>query len=147
MNHLPVDTSFDVFNRHFTNKSVNVDYSSIFTAHFLSDLDPEMEFKIRGCPVGAGGMLREESISLIRTKVMQSLVQGFSFNDSFSLWDSGYKSTDVAEDNDSESQSSSGSEQDEADDEEYYDEEEEDDGEDVDQVISQEKCFTSATEK
>ena len=130
MNHLPVDTSFDVFNRDFPNKSVNVDYSSIFTSHFLADLDPEFELKIRGCPIKSGGMLREESISLIRTQIMQSLINGFSFNDKFALWDSGYKSTDVAEDNNSESEQSSGSEHEEAD-EEYYDEEDEDD-EDVD---------------
>lgn len=101
MNHLPVDTSFDVFNRDYPNKSNNVDYSSMFTSQYLADLDPEIEMKIKGTPSKASSKSREQLIESIDNQIMQGFINGFSFDfENFALWDSGYKSTDVGEDND-----------------------------------------------
>ena len=63
----------------------------------------------------------------------------FSDSDSILVWEQGYVSTDVAEDNDDSSDSSSSSATDRvgegSDEEEYYDEEGEEEEPDIDEII------------
>jgi hypothetical protein len=49
LNHLPIDTQFEVFNlQHSNAKQTN--FTTLYSKKFSEDLDPELEIKIRGCP-------------------------------------------------------------------------------------------------
>lgn len=62
MNHLPIDTSNDCFNKDFPNRKVNVDHSSLYPKEFLENLDPESELIIRGAPSKSDKVRREDQI-------------------------------------------------------------------------------------
>jgi len=49
LNHLPIDTQFEVFNLHHSGPK-HSDFSMLYPKQFLEDLDPELEMKIKGCP-------------------------------------------------------------------------------------------------
>jgi hypothetical protein len=50
-NHLPIDTSFDVYPYPKKSEKTNhTDFSIIYSKEFLEDLDPEEELKIKGVP-------------------------------------------------------------------------------------------------
>ena len=49
LNHLPIDTQFEVFNLHHSGPK-HSDFSTLYSKQFLEDLDPELEMKIKGCP-------------------------------------------------------------------------------------------------
>ena len=133
LNHLPIDTQFEVFNLKHSNTK-HTDFTSLYAKQFLEDIDPELEIKIKGCPKVSNKAQRQALVAEFSKKLLKNM---FSDSESLKVWEQGYTSTDVAEDNDDSSDSSSSSEadhSDQQDDDEYYDEEEEDEI-DIDEMI------------
>lgn len=61
MNHLPIDTQFEVFNLQYT-PTKNTNFSNIFTKKFLEEIDAEQEIKIKGCPKVSTRVNREKLV-------------------------------------------------------------------------------------
>lgn len=107
LNHLPIDTQFEVFNlQHSIAK--HTDFSQIYTKKFIEDLDPELEIKIRGCPKISNKQQRSHLLADLSKKFNKNM---FTDPEKLKVWDQGYVSTDVAEDNDDSSDSTSSEEE------------------------------------
>ena len=146
LNHLPLDTQFEVFNLMHSNTK-QTDFSQLYSKKFLEDLDPELEIKIKGCPKVQNKLKRQVLLTELSQKFLKNM---FSNSESLKVWEQGYISTDVAEDNDDSSDSSSSSADDNTDkqeDDEYYDEEDEEQEEpDIEEMILQEKLSKGLTD-
>lgn len=103
LNHLPIDTQFEVFNLQHQNAK-HTDFSVLYPKKFLEDLDPELEIKIKGCPKVMNRVNRSALVSDLSKKFRKNM---FSDIESVLVWEQGYVSTDVAEDNDDSSDSTS----------------------------------------
>jgi hypothetical protein len=83
LNHLPVDTTVGMFNVHQC-KNTKTNYEVVG----LTNLDPEMEFKVRGSKV-EDIKSREVLVAEIRAKFLKEIYQH-----PLNIWEQGYESSD-----------------------------------------------------
>lgn len=83
LNHLPVDTTVGMFNLMKT-KDSKTNYEVVG----LTNLDPEMEFRVKGVKV-EGTKSREVLIAEIRAKFLKEI-----YKNPLNIWEQGYESSD-----------------------------------------------------
>jgi hypothetical protein len=72
LNHLPIDTQFEVFNLQHQNAK-HTDFSVLYPKKFLEDLDPELEIKIKGCPKVMNRVNRAALVSDLNKKFRKNM--------------------------------------------------------------------------
>lgn len=112
-------------------KKNRIDYSSLYNKKFLEDLDPESYSEIMGIQDGKEPKPRGQLLGEIKQHMEGNLRKIFFCQDAKDIvlkksevWQQGYVSTDVAEDNDSDKGDDAGD-----DESSYYDDEEEEEEE------------------
>lgn len=83
LNHLPVDTQFEIFNLQHSQPK-NTDFSLIYSKKFAGELDPELEIKIKGYPKSVKLQNREILVQELKKKF---LLEVFRDADKLKVWE------------------------------------------------------------